>query len=280
VICAARPGVDAVIVKHDNSGAGDGNVVLSVDRSGSDLDAVVRAAVESLPQWYLDDLQEGGIVEERIAGVRFTSPSVQVDVDPDGDVVVLSTHEQVLSGEHEQVYSGCRFPADPAYAAELARHGLAIGRALAGLGAMGRMAIDFAAAQDEEGRWSVHALEVNLRKGGTSHPFTTLRHLVPGRYDAEEGRWRSDEDDSPRWYQSTDNLLDPAWTVLSAGQVVDAIRDAGLAFDPARGCGVVLHMLAGLAVDGRFGLTAIGRTEVEAEALYEGAVAAVHALCD
>jgi hypothetical protein len=280
VICAARPGVDAVIVKHDNSGAGDGNVVLSVDRSGPDLDAVVRAAVESLPQWYLDDLAEGGIVEERIAGVRFTSPSVQVDVDPDGDVVVLSTHEQVLSGEHGQVYSGCRFPADPAYAAELARHGVAIGRALAALGGMGRMAIDFAAALDEDGRWSVHALEVNLRKGGTSHPFTTLRHLVPGRYDAEEGRWCSEEDDSPRWYQSTDNLLDPAWTVLTPGQVVDAIRDAGLAFDPSRGCGVVLHMLAGLHVDGRFGLTAIGRTEIEAEALYDGAVAAVSALVE
>ena len=77
-----------------------------------------------------------------------------------------------------------------------------------------------------------------------------------------------------------DNLLDSVWTVLSVGQVVDAIRDAGLAFDPARGCGVVLHMLAGLAVDGRFGLTAIRRTEVEAEALYEGAVATVQALCD
>jgi hypothetical protein len=277
-ICRERPGVDAVIVKHDNSGAGDGNVVLAVDRTGEDLDVVVRTAVESLPQWYLDDLAEGGIVEERIAGVRFTSPSVQVDVDPDGDVVVLSTHEQVLSGEDGQVYSGCRFPADPAYAAELARYGLAIGRALAGLGAMGRMAIDFAAAQDEDGRWSVHALEVNLRKGGTSHPFTTLRHLVPGRYDPEEGRWRADEDDSPRWYHSTDNLIDPAWTALSPGQVVDAVRDAGLAFDHARGCGVVLHMLSGLAVDGRFGLTAIGRTEVEADALYEGAVAVVEGL--
>lgn len=277
-ICRERPGVDAVIVKHDNSGAGDGNVVLSVDRSGDDLDVVVRQAVESLPRWYLDDLEEGGIVEERIAGVRFTSPSVQVDVDPDGEVVVLSTHEQVLSGQDDQVYSGCRFPADPAYAAELARHGVAIGRALAGLGAMGRMAIDFAAAQDEDGAWSVHALEVNLRKGGTSHPFATLRHLVPGRYDAEEGRWRTEEDDSPRWYHSTDNLVDEAWMVLSPGQVIDAIRDAGLAYDHARGCGVVLHMLAGLAVDGRFGLTAIGRTEVEAEALYEGAVAAVDGL--
>ena len=38
-----------MIVKHDNSGAGDGNVVLSVDRSGDDPDAAVRAAVELSP---------------------------------------------------------------------------------------------------------------------------------------------------------------------------------------------------------------------------------------
>lgn len=277
-ICSARPDVDAVIVKHDNSGAGDGNAVLHIDHVVGDLDASVLAAVEGLPDWYLDDLHEGGIVEERIAGVRFTSPSVQVDVLPDGEVVVISTHEQVLSGDEGQVYSGCVFPAEPVYAAELARHGLAIGRALADLGALGRMAIDFAAACDAEGRWSVHALEVNLRKGGTSHPYTTLRHLVPGRYDPEEGRWRAEADDSPRWYRSTDNLIDPGWTSLTPGRVIDAVRDAGLEFDHARGCGVVLHGLSGLGVDGRLGLTAIGRTEVEAHALYDGVVDALCAL--
>ena len=44
-------------------------------------------------------LLEGGIVEERVEGERFTSPSVQVDLRPDGSVEVLATHEQDLGGE-------------------------------------------------------------------------------------------------------------------------------------------------------------------------------------
>ena len=34
---------------------------------------------------------------------------------------MLATHEQVIGGDNGQVYTGCRFPADPAYAAALAR---------------------------------------------------------------------------------------------------------------------------------------------------------------
>lgn len=47
------------------------------------------------------------------------------------------------------------------------------------------MSIDFAAAQDATGRWSDYALEINLRKGGTTHPYAALRNLVSGRYDLE-----------------------------------------------------------------------------------------------
>jgi hypothetical protein len=50
------------------------------------------------------------------------------------------------------------------------------------------LSVDFAAAGDADGRWQVFALEVNLRKGGTTHPYTVLRNLVPGRYDSEHGR--------------------------------------------------------------------------------------------
>ena len=57
------------------------------------------------------------MVEERVEGVAFTSPSAQVDVLPDGSVVVLATHEQELGGAEGQVYMGCRFPAEDAYAA-------------------------------------------------------------------------------------------------------------------------------------------------------------------
>lgn len=270
-IRAARPNASSVVVKHDDSGAGDGNVVL-------DLDGDVRGQVERLPEWYLHDLQLGGVVEERIAGARFTSPSVQVDIAPAESPVVLATHEQILGGDNEQVYLGCRFPADPAYAPELARHALAVADVLSRRGVIGRLAVDFAAVRDDAGRWRTYALEVNLRKGGTTHPYCVLRHLAPGRYDAEAGAWAAAGDGSPRSYWATDNLVDESWTGLAPRAVVEAVAAAGLQFDLATRTGVVLHMLSGLAIDGRFGVTAVGRTDEDAAELYEATRATVNGL--
>jgi PGM1 C-terminal domain len=276
LVRAARPTAPGVVVKLDNSGAGDGNVVIDLRPVGGGPagDEQLRARVAALPEWYLGELGAGGVVEELIAGARFASPSVQLDISPDGEVAVLSTHEQVLAGETGQVYTGCRFPADPAYAGELARHGQAIGELLARRGVVGRLSVDSAAAGDEAGGWRVFALEVNLRKGGTTHPYTVLRNLVPGRYDTETGQWVA-ADGSARWYWSTDNLVDPAWLGLPPATVVKAVADAGLQFDHGTGTGVVLHMLSCLAIDGRFGLTAIGRTPEQAAALYQATRSAV-----
>ena len=279
-ICEARPNAPGVVVKHDDSGAGDGNVVLDLGPidAAADPEAWLREQFEALPDWYRADLERGGIVEELIAGDRFTSPSAQVDIRPGGRVVVLATHEQVLGGESGQVYLGCRFPADPAYAPELARHARAIGELLAAAGALGRFSVDFVASADgEAGEWRVHALEINLRKGGTTHPYAAMRNVVPGRYDAETGRWLTD-DGGVRYYSATDNLVDPGWLGLSPAAVIAAVADAGLQFDPETGKGVVLHMLSGLAIDGRFGLTAIGETPDEAARMHEATRAAVAAL--
>lgn len=268
-IIRARPACTAVVVKHDDSGAGDGNAVL-------DLRGDIRAAVEGLPAWYRRDLAAGGVVEERISGAEFSSPSAQVDVLPDGRVVLLATHEQELDGKDGQVYVGCRFPADPAYAAEIGRHAVATGERLARHGVVGRISVDFAAARDRGGRWTVHALEVNLRKGGTTHPYATLRNHVPGRYDAERGCWLA-ADGTPRSYRSTDNLVDASWTGLPPATVLKAVAARGLHFDHRSGTGVVLHMLSCLAVDGRFGLTAIGRDPDHAATLFDRTRAAVAA---
>jgi hypothetical protein len=277
-IRAARPGVAAVVVKHDDSGAGDGNAVVELrDASGGPRDPhEVLAAVDALPGWFLDDLATGGgVVEEMVTGDALRSPSVQVDLLPGAGVRVLATHDQVLGGDNGQVYLGCRFPADQAYAADLARHGDAVGRALADLGCAGRVGVDFMAARTGEGPWSVTALEVNLRKGGTTHPFSALRSLVPGHYDAESGAWLADADGSTRAYRSSDNLVEPSLAERSPQSVIDAVREAGLQFDVERGTGVVLHMLGCLAVDGRFGATAIGRTAEHADELYAATLAAV-----
>jgi hypothetical protein len=278
-IRAEHPDAPGVVVKHDDSGAGDGNAVIDLGPLAAADDPIgwLRSTVAALPDWYLTDLALGGIVEERITGTRFTSPSAQADIRPSGEVVVLATHEQVLGGESGQVYLGCRFPADPAYAPRLATAARAVGELLARRGALGRFSVDFVAAADEIGDWRIHALEINLRKGGTTHPYTHLRNLVPGRYEAETGRWIA-EDGSSRAYSATDNLVDPAWQGLAAPRVIAAIADAGLQFDHRTGTGTVLHMLSGLAIDGRFGLTAIATTIDEALAMQDATRETVDAL--
>jgi hypothetical protein len=280
-IRARRPDLAAVVIKHDDSGAGDGNQVvdLTPGREAADRGRWLRSRIEALPEWYLADLRAGGIVEERIAGSRFSSPSAQVDIRPDGSVDVLATHEQVLGGPDDQIYLGCRFPAEPEYAAELAGHALAIGRKLAEAGAMGRAAIDFVAAADDAGRWSTYAIEVNLRKGGTTHPYAALRNLIPGRYDTARGTWVADEDGSTRCYAATDNLVNERWLGLDPAVVIDAVRDAGLMFTHETHTGAVLHMLSGLSIDGRFGLTAIGCDQAQARAIQTGIEQTMDRLC-
>ncbi len=269
-----RPGAAGVVVKTDDSGAGDGNRVLRlVDGSPGRRAERLRAAAGALEPWYLGDVSRGAVVEELLDGTGFASPSGQLDIAPDGEVTVLSTHEQLLGGGPSgQVYVGCDFPARGAYSAKLASHGAAVGRSLARRGAVGRIGVDFVAVERRPGRWKVYGIEINLRKGGTTHPFSALCNLVPGHYDVSSGRWVA-EDGSVRCYRATDNLADPAWRGRSPTDVVECVRAAGAAFDPASGTGVVLHMFSGLDVDGRLGLTAIGTSPAHARHLYAAAAA-------
>jgi len=138
------------------------------------------------------------------------------------------------------------------------------------MGALGRFSLDFAVTRDAAGHWNIYALEVNLRKGGTTHPYAALRNLVPGRYDAESGQWIA-KDGTTRAYCSTDNLVHESWLGIPPKRIIGAVAEAGLQFDYASGTGVVLHMLSCLAIDGRFGLTAIGNSSAHATELFEAA---------
>jgi hypothetical protein len=263
-----RPGCNSVVLKHDDSCAGHGNVVLRLTDD-------VRAQAEALPDWYLCDFLKGGVVEERISGREFSSPSAQLEITPAGSVSLLATHEQELGGVDEQIYQGCRFPANPAYAAKLGRHALNVGNRLARLGAVGRLSVDFAALLDQDGSWSLYALEVNLRTGGTTHPYASLRYYVPGRYDREAGQWLT-EDGESRAYRSTDNMVGNSRLGLSPVAVIQALKDQNLSFDHRTLTGTVLHMLSSLNIDGQVGLTAIGRDANHADHLFDAARRSIH----
>jgi hypothetical protein len=158
----------------------------------------------------------------------------------------------------------------------VARLGAVVARRLAAQGVIGRLAVDFAAVRVGS-RWDLYALEINLRKGGTTHPFATAALLTGGRYDHRRTTFAA-ADGTAKHYVATDNLVDPAWQVLDAGAIRRAVGDAGLGFDQERRVGVVPHMMSCVSVDGRFGLTAIGDSLSEAQQLYDAVRPAVDAV--
>lgn len=265
-----RPDMDAVVVKLDDSVAGDGNVVLRV----AEVDS--HTIDDLLPDWYVAALKAGGVVEERISGRDFRSPSAQATITPHGDVIPLSTHEQRLGGASGQVFEGCSFPADPDYAAALSEAAVRVGRLLAAEGARGRFALDFVACRNGTGGWDVSAVEINLRKGGTTHPYGITRSLLRGGYDAAAARY-VDMGGRPVFYGATDNLVDPRWVGRTPSDARAAVAGAGLLYNRAAGEGVVPHLLDCLAVDGRMGYTAIAHSRARVVELEEATMAALGA---
>jgi hypothetical protein len=268
------PDARRAVLKLDQGVSGLGNAIVDLV-AGDD----VREAIElEDPELSVDDYlaaldDEGGIVEERIEGEDFRSPSVQLRISPAGQVDIMSTHDQVLGGPHGQTYFGCHFPADQAYAAQLAAEGLKIGRRLAREGVLGRASVDFATIRAEEG-WRSYALEINLRCGGTTHPLFALTSLTDGVYDPLAGEWRTRLGDL-KHYAATDHLDSPAYRSLTPDDLLDVVAERDLGWDDDREAGVVLHMVSALAVAGRIGLTAIGDTLREARERYYEVKAAV-----
>jgi hypothetical protein len=228
---------------------------------------------------YLDDLAaQGGIVEERVMGAEVRSPSVQLRVTPLGEVEVLSTHDQLLGGPSGQAYEGCRFPADFDYARAITAEAEKIGAALANEGVLGRFAVDFVVVRDPAGRWTPYAIEINLRKGGTTHPFLTLQFLTDGRYDARTALFTAPSG-REKHLVATDHLESPLLRGLTLDELFDVAVRHRLHFDQARQTGVVFHMMSALGEHGRTGLTAVAETPADAEALYDRVVSVLDEEC-
>jgi len=282
---AERASMESVIVKLNEGVSGEGNALVrlgglpppgSSDERAAVKERLLAMELESLTtplDVYLAKFAEGaGIVEERIAGQEVRSPSVQLRVLPGGAVELLSTHDQMLGGASGQSYLGCTFPAAPEYARSITRHAETIGRRLAEQGALGRFAIDFVVVRGTNGEWTPYAIELNLRKGGTTHPFLTLQFLTDGRYDPTTSLFLT-----PRGHEkhlvATDHLESGLLRGLALSDLFDIVARHGLHYDQSRQVGIVFHMISCLTEHGRIGLTAVGDTPTEAHRRYREAEA-------
>src|SRR5919202_5947100 len=281
-----RPPLRRAAIKLDEGFSGEGNAVFPYDGApkGRDLarwvnDELPRrirfeAQVETWEHYRKKFAQMGGIVECWVEGEVVRSPSVQCRINPLREAAVVSTHDQVLGGPSGQIFLGSTFPADAEYSRDIKEAGQRVGEVLRRRGALGRFAIDFISVE-RGGRWEHNAIEINLRKGGTTHPYLILRFLTDGAYDPEDGTYCTPTA-KPCYYYASDNLQSPVYKGLTPDDLVDIAVDNGLHFDGASQQGVVFHLIGALSQYGKVGTVCIGSSHENAKKYYRDTVAVLN----
>ncbi len=270
-----QPALTRAVVKLNDGFSGEGNAIFRYDDTSDFTPKTIRSNLHKLrftaPQESWETFEEKycqmeGVVEAFVEGENKRSPSAQCRVNAVGQAQIISTHDQVLGGPTGQVFLGCTFPADDVYRREIQDSGLQVAQVLAAKGVIDRFAVDYVSVPDGAG-WKHYAIEVNLRKGGTTHPFLTLKFLTDGTYETGSGLFRS-ASGQPKYYFASDTLQSEHYVGLMPEDLIDIAVYNGLHFDATTERGVVFHLIGALSEFGKLGLVCIGDNLQQAQFLY------------
>ena len=283
-----NPELKRAVIKLNDGFSGEGNALFDLPDDADKIteSQLVKEIATKLPtsiRFEAEDetwepycqkyRQMGGIVESWIEGKEKRSPSVQCRIDPLGRATIFATHDQVLGGPSGQVYLGCSFPASEAYRMEIQEAGQKIGEVLRQKCILNLMSIDFISVKSGS-QWKHYALEINIRKGGTTFPYLVLEFLTDGWYDSKTGLFRL-QNDEPRYYYASDNFQKPRYKGLTPDDLIDIMVCNQIHFDSTTQQGVVFHLMGALSEFGKFGITCIGEHPDQAKALYDVAMSAL-----
>ena len=270
-----RPGIKRAVIKLNDSFSGEGNALFrypegtsteAIDGALRDLEFTVPTET---PDIYFERFSRmGGIAEEFIEAPEKASPSAQMRVSPRGEVVPISTHDQILGGPSGQIYIGCSFPAHDDYRMRVQEAALRIGAALADHGVVSRFAVDFLVSrQQPEAEWNLSALEINLRMGGTTHPYLALQFLTGGQLDVVTGLYLSPTGHA-KYYRATDNLRSDAYRGLLPDDLIEILTINKLHYSHGTESGALFHLIGALSQYGKLGMTAITNSREQVDELY------------
>jgi hypothetical protein len=279
----SNPHLRKAVIKINDGFSGEGNAVFSYCGAPTleKLETWVRAslphqlAIVAEKVSYHDFIQKfvklGGITEEFLEGDIKATPSVQCRINPLGEVEVISTHDQITGGESGQVFLGATFPAANDYARVIGEMGKTISHHLRLLGVLGRFSIDFISIRKKE-EWVHYAIEINLRKGGTTHPYLMLQFLTDGKYDEEAGIYLT-ANGQPRFYVCSDNLQSDQYIGLTPHDLIDIAICHELLYNGTSQEGVMFHLISSLSQFGKLGVVCIGSSPDRAAYFYNKTIA-------
>lgn len=274
-----NPALRKAVIKMNDGFSGDGNAIYNYPAVGVDKELAknITGSFSGQLKIVAKDLTEniffekfgemGGIVEAFLDGDVKTSPSVQCVINPLQKIDIVSTHDQLLGGEGGQIFLGAIFPASSEYNVSLATEGRKIAQALAKKGVVGRFAIDFISVKQNE-EWTHYAIEINLRKGGTTHPFLMLQFLTEGTYNPDSGEYKT-ASGNKRFYFASDNVSSDRYKGLTPNDLIDIAMFHSLMYDGAAQEGVMFHLVGALSQHGKLGVVCIGSTPERAKNYYD-----------
>ena len=271
-----RPALRRAVVKLNDSFSGEGNAIFRYPEDTSEtsihdeLRSLEFAVPTENPVLYFEKLgRMGGIVEEFIEAPLKASPSTQMRISPAGEVLPISTHDQILGGEQRPGLPRLRLPRRRgATGCASRRRRSRSGRVLASHGVVSRFGVDFLvwrASPAEE--WKMAALEINLRMGGTTHPYLALQFLTGGQLDPATGLYLSPSGHT-KYYRATDNLHGELYRGLLPEDLIEILTVNKLHYSHATERGVLFHLIGALSQFGKVGLTAIANSLEEVDELY------------
>jgi len=152
-----------------------------------------------------------------------------------------------------------------------------ISEAMKRKGVLGRFGVDFLSIW-ENGSWKHYAIEINLRKGGTTHPYIMLQFLTNGDYNAGTGNYILPNGDH-KCYLFTDNLQDERFKGLIPADLMEIAMLHHLHYDNTKQEGVMFHLIGALSQYGKVGLVCIGTTPDRAKYFYEQTVRVLQGEC-
>jgi hypothetical protein len=124
----------------------------------------------------------------------------------------------------------------------------------------------------QAGGWRHRAIEINLRKGGTTHTFQMLQFLTQGHYDPERAQFVTPSGET-RSYYATDNVVNPAYRRLTPQDLFEIAEQRGLRWDTGSQTGVTFGLVGAIAECGKLGMVAVDVDTAAARRRFRGTVA-------
>ena len=285
------PTYKRMVIKLDQGAAGRGNCVFSVENflEHDEIEISVKTNLEKLScsihkqfknysqfelenetaEHYIKEFNKiGGIAELYISGKIKYSPSVQLSISTAGIPSIVSTHEQILGGMENQKYLGCAFPALPDHRKLIIKEAKKVSAWMARKGMIGHFGIDFIAMKNkQEDKPKVYPIEINLRKGGTTHPFRIAYYLTRSKYNKLDGILYNGK--TPIYYISRDFIVDEKYKKFEPNELIELVQNSKINFNKNTKKGVLVFMSGTIREYGRFGAICIGHSPEDAQIYFK-----------